>query len=102
MAQTVWPASRALSVIPVLFALSFLTLAGFVWFELTKERAGRDPLFEFAHLRFKTYRYGLLTGLVLVVDRRTVNVAPVAPLLPSGTLTSPMANVSASSSVMVP
>ena len=31
--------------------------------------AATHPLFEFAHLRIKTYRYGLLTGLVLAMGQ---------------------------------
>jgi hypothetical protein len=33
--------------------------------ERWKERHHRDPLFEFSHLSHRTYKYGLLTGLLL-------------------------------------
>jgi EmrB/QacA subfamily drug resistance transporter len=67
--QLVWPTSRSVSLVPILFVVSAAILGGFVWLELAKSRAGRDPLFEFAHLRFKTYRYGLLTVLVLAMGQ---------------------------------
>ena len=57
------------SLVPIVFVLSAAILGGFVWLELAKSRARRDPLFEFAHLRFKTYRYGLLTVLVLAMGQ---------------------------------
>jgi predicted MFS family arabinose efflux permease len=44
-------------------------LATFVAVERSKERRDAGPLFEFAHLRLKTYRYGLLTGLVLAMGQ---------------------------------
>ena len=40
-------------------------LATFWFVEKAKERNNGSPLFEFAYLRFRTYRYGLLTGLIL-------------------------------------
>ncbi len=41
----------------------------FFFFERAKERNDQDPLFEVVHLRHKTYRYGLLTGLVLAMGQ---------------------------------
>jgi EmrB/QacA subfamily drug resistance transporter len=67
--RRIWPATRAVSFIPLLFVVSVLVLVAFVVFELGKEANRRDPLFEFAHLRFKSYRYGLLTGLVLAMGQ---------------------------------
>ena len=50
----------------------------FYFVERAKERRDGDPLFEFAHLRFKTYRYGLLTGLVLAMGQLGISfVLPV-------------------------
>jgi EmrB/QacA subfamily drug resistance transporter len=74
----VWPADRAVSVIPVMFVASVVILGAFVWFELVKDRTGRDPLFHFAHFRFKTYRYGLLTSMVLAMGQLGISfVLPV-------------------------
>ena len=41
----------------------------FYFVERSKERRDAAPLFEFAHLRLKSYRYGLLTGLVLAMGQ---------------------------------
>jgi MFS family permease len=60
-----WPVSRPVSLIPLVIAAGILVLAAFYVLERWKERRHADPLFEFAHLRHLTYRYGLLTGLVL-------------------------------------
>ena len=61
--HVVWPATRAVSIIPIMFVVSVVVLVGFYVVERAKERRRRDPLFEFSHLRLETYRYGLLTGL---------------------------------------
>jgi predicted MFS family arabinose efflux permease len=65
----VWPATRGLSATPLIIAVALSLLATFVWLELRIERAGRDPLFEFAHLKLKTYRYGLITVSVLAMGQ---------------------------------
>ncbi len=65
MGHDVWPASRAVSVIPIIFVIATILLTAFYFWERHLERRGGDPLFMFEHLRFKTYRYGLITGLVL-------------------------------------
>jgi EmrB/QacA subfamily drug resistance transporter len=65
----VWPASRRVSVIPVVFLLAALLLGAFVWLELWKSRTHRDPLFQFEHFHYKTYRYGLLTSTVLAMGQ---------------------------------
>jgi hypothetical protein len=75
---TVWPASLAISIIPVVEAAGLLILVTFVLLELRTYRRGRDALFELVHLRFKTYRYGLLTALVLSMGQ--LGVSFVLPL----------------------
>ena len=42
--------------IPIFFAISAIALVAFVFVERAKERKHASPLFEFAYLRFKTYR----------------------------------------------
>jgi EmrB/QacA subfamily drug resistance transporter len=64
-----WPTSRPVSIVPVAFALSAVVLASFVRVELTKERTGRDPLFEFSNLRRLGFRYGLATLVVLAMGQ---------------------------------
>jgi EmrB/QacA subfamily drug resistance transporter len=74
----VWPATHVVSVIPFFFAVAIVALVSFVIVEQAKERRDRYPLFEFAYLRFKTYRYGLLTGVVLAMGQLGISfVLPV-------------------------
>jgi EmrB/QacA subfamily drug resistance transporter len=74
----VWPATRAISVIPIFMAVAIIALTTFVFVERAKERRNASPLFEFAYLRFKTYRYGLLTGVVLAMGQLGISfVLPV-------------------------
>jgi len=76
--HVVWPATRAVSVIPFFFVVAIAILVTFVIVEQAKERGNGHPLFEFAYLRFKTYRYGLLTGVVLAMGQLGISfVLPV-------------------------
>jgi EmrB/QacA subfamily drug resistance transporter len=76
--HVVWPAHRAISVIPFIAAFSAAVLVCFWFVEHAKERNNGDPLFEFAYLRFRTYRYGLLTGLILSMGQLGISfVLPV-------------------------
>src|SRR5437764_1939056 len=65
----VWPVSRPISIMPVVLAAAVGILIAFYFAERAKERRDAHPLFPFAHLRIKTYRYGLLTGLVLAMGQ---------------------------------
>jgi EmrB/QacA subfamily drug resistance transporter len=65
----VWPADRPISLIPVIIATALVIVVAFIRLELSIERAGRDALFEFAHLRLRTYRYGLITVAVLAMGQ---------------------------------
>src|SRR5690606_12745775 len=42
---------------------------GFVALERRKERDGSDPLFEISQLRFKTFRYGLITAVIIALGQ---------------------------------
>src|SRR5207302_11158313 len=66
---TVWPATRSVSIMPLVFLVALLILCAFYLVERSKERRDAAPLFEFAHLRLRSYRYGLLTGLVLAMGQ---------------------------------
>lgn len=66
---TVWPTSLRVSVIPIAILVALSILAWFVRFERRKERDDRGPLFEFGQLRHKTFRYGLLTTVVLAMGQ---------------------------------
>jgi EmrB/QacA subfamily drug resistance transporter len=65
----VWPASRSISIMPIVLAVSIGILGVFYFVERAKERRDAHPLFPFKHLRIKTYRYGLLVGLVLAMGQ---------------------------------
>jgi EmrB/QacA subfamily drug resistance transporter len=62
---TVWPVTAPISVAPVALLVSLVVLSGFVLYERRKERRGTDPLFEFSMLRLRTFRYGLLTVMII-------------------------------------
>ena len=66
---TIWPASAPVSISAVAIIAAVAILTTFVFYERAKERRHGDPLFEFVHLRHRTYRYGLLTGLVLAMGQ---------------------------------
>jgi EmrB/QacA subfamily drug resistance transporter len=61
----VWPPSIGVSVLPFVFLLSAAFLFGFYRYETARERADRDPLFEFGQLRHRGFRYGLITAGIL-------------------------------------
>jgi hypothetical protein len=65
----VWPATRAVSIIPFAFAFAIVALTAFVVLERDKERRNADPLFEFGQLRHLGFRYGLLTTMVLAMGQ---------------------------------
>ncbi len=74
----VWPATKPISIIPIIFLTSVVILTCFYFLERWKERNQRDPLFEFEHLRLRTYRYGLLTGLIVAMGQLGITfVLPV-------------------------
>ena len=64
-----WPSTRAISAIPIVLAAAAVLLACFYVYERRKERAARDPLFEFGQLRHLGFRYGLLTTAVLAMGQ---------------------------------
>lgn len=63
--SVVWPESRPVAVSTVAFLAAVAVLTWFVRYETTRLRRGRDPLFEFAPLRIRSFRYGLLTLMIL-------------------------------------
>jgi EmrB/QacA subfamily drug resistance transporter len=75
---TVWPASAPVSMVPIVFAAALALLAGFVFLERWKGRTQREVLVDFAHLRFRTYRYGILTAMALAMGQLGITfVLPV-------------------------
>jgi len=65
----VWPTSMPVSITFAAFLLGVVLLGLFVVVERRKEAARRDPLFEFSQLRFRTYRYGLVTAVVIALGQ---------------------------------
>jgi EmrB/QacA subfamily drug resistance transporter len=62
---TLWSKDAGIALVPVAFLLAVVLLTAFVFVERAKERAQRDPLFEFSQLRHLGFRYGLLTVMIL-------------------------------------
>jgi EmrB/QacA subfamily drug resistance transporter len=65
----IWPRSRPVSIVPVAIVVALLLLGAFYVVERRKEREDADPLFEFGQLRRLSFRYGLLTTLVLAMGQ---------------------------------
>ena len=65
----VWPRDLAVSLVPLAMLLGVVVLFAFYRLERAKERADADPLFEFGQLRHRTFRYGLVTTLVLAMGQ---------------------------------
>ena len=66
---TIWPRTAPISMIPLVFIVAVIILASFYRLERAKERDDRAPLFEFGQLRHPTFRYGLLTTIVLAMGQ---------------------------------
>jgi EmrB/QacA subfamily drug resistance transporter len=56
-----------LAITPVAFVLAVIFLGAFVVYELNLLRRGGEPLFDFSLLRFKGFRYGLMTVSVVAL-----------------------------------
>lgn len=61
-----WPLTQ-LSVTPVAFALGFILIGLFVWWELRLQRRGGEPLFDFTLMKFRSFRFGLLTVSIVAL-----------------------------------
>ena len=55
------------SFIPFVFAFGLIMLVAFVIFEFWMERDGREALFEFGMMQYRSFRYGLLTVLIVAL-----------------------------------
>lgn len=66
---TVWPDSMPLGLVPVSVLIGLGFLAGFVFVERSKERRNADPLFQLSMMEHKTFRFGLLTLLILAMGQ---------------------------------
>lgn len=61
-----WP-DGGIAITPVMFALSVVFLAAFVFWEASVARRGRTPLFDFGLLKYRGFRFGLLTVLIVAL-----------------------------------
>jgi EmrB/QacA subfamily drug resistance transporter len=61
-----WPLANV-AVSPVAFLVAVVSLTLFVFYELHLERRGGEALFAFSLLRFKGFRYGLMTVLIVAL-----------------------------------
>lgn len=60
-------ASRDISITAVAIVVAAIFLAAFILYDLSMLRRGGEPLFDFSLLRFKGFRYGLLTVLIVAL-----------------------------------
>jgi len=65
----VWPEDRPVAISAVAFVLAIAVLVAFVRYESARFRRGTEPLFEFAPLRLRSFRYGLITLTVLALGQ---------------------------------
>ena len=77
-----WP-SNAISIVPISIGIGVILLVIFTWYERLLERRGTEPIFEFGLLRFPSYRYGMITGLI--VNLGEIGVLFAASLFLQGT-----------------
>lgn len=61
-----WPYT-ALAITPVMFAVGVFFLGSFVIYEIRLKRRGGDPLFDFDLLRYRGFRFGLITVLIVAL-----------------------------------
>jgi EmrB/QacA subfamily drug resistance transporter len=87
----VWPASMPLSIVPVTFLVGIALLACFWRTELSLERRGAQPLFEFSQFRFRTFRLTNISTFFLAFAHLGVGFT-VAIYLQDGRDLTPMEN----------
>ncbi|HEX3053344.1 MAG TPA: MFS transporter, partial [Aggregatilineaceae bacterium] len=59
-----WPLD-SISIVPLAMQLGVVLLAVFTWYELRLEKRQLEPLFEFGLLKFPSFRFGMITGLIV-------------------------------------
>jgi EmrB/QacA subfamily drug resistance transporter len=69
LGDRVWPVGRGISIVPVTIVAALVLLGAFFAVERRKERQHADPLFEFGLLRYLSFRYGLVTIMVLALGQ---------------------------------
>jgi EmrB/QacA subfamily drug resistance transporter len=66
LAGLTWPLT-SIAITPFSFALGFVALALFVVWETTMQKRGGEPLFDFALLRLRGFRFGLITVAIVAL-----------------------------------
>ncbi len=64
-----------LSFVPFTFAIGLAFLALFVWWELTFEKKGGEPLFELGLFKYQSFRFGLITIFIIALGEFGVFLA---------------------------
>ncbi|HEY3831546.1 MAG TPA: MFS transporter [Acidimicrobiia bacterium] len=67
--HTIWPTSMPVAITPIALVVGLVILYAFWVFERAKERRNDDPLFEIAHFRYRTYRWGLITSTIVAMGQ---------------------------------
>jgi EmrB/QacA subfamily drug resistance transporter len=70
-----WPMIRPVSIVPAILVIAVAVLATFYRYERGRERRHGSPLFEFGLLEHPTFRYGLLTTIVLAMGQFGMGLA---------------------------
>ena len=65
----IWPTTAPVSVVPIALMLGIALLVAFVRLEQWKARRAAHPLFDFGLLNLRSFRYGLLTILILAMGQ---------------------------------
>ena len=65
----IWPSSAPISIVMVALLAGVGLLFAFVRLEQWKARRAADPLFDFSLLNLKSFRYGILTILILAMGQ---------------------------------
>jgi EmrB/QacA subfamily drug resistance transporter len=65
----VWPGSAPISIVPVAIVAALALMYAFVRLERWKGEQHRDPLFDLTLLHLRSFRYGLMTILILTMGQ---------------------------------
>jgi EmrB/QacA subfamily drug resistance transporter len=65
----IWPASAPFSIVPLTIVVALGLLYAFVRLERSKSERNADPLFDLSLLELRSFRYGLLTTLILAMGQ---------------------------------
>jgi len=75
LGHEVWSGSAPISVIPLVFGAAACALVSFYRVERARERDQRSPLFEFGLFQHRTFRYGMITTVVVAMGQLGLSFA---------------------------